>query len=470
VDVSGRFCQWGSAMSAVLVVVVALALAPGNQGANELIARLGAPRFADREAAASALEALGRAALPSLQAARQHPDLEIRSRVNGLVIKIEGALLLEPTPVRLDFQDRPVEEVIPEIARRAGIPLVYNVRGPSRMITLLSERPVPFWEALDRLCEAGGLGYAFNPPNGSNLNNRALLLAPGFEGMGGRRSDHGPFRVNLIGLHYERNLVFVGGPDPLPTLRRFAPDAPPPVPPVPSTDGRLATEQFVVRIQAASEPHLSVRQTGPLKLTAAADDLGRSLLPTTASAPTPYGLGNPGVGINPLQFAIALKLPPRPGQTIRLLRGSIPVSVSTRRPDPLVVPLAAASGKTFRNQDATIVVHDARAATNANQLSIELTVTPDPSRLGSAEALDAELDPMMFRSDVGQLQIELTDAAGHLVSWFPSSNIQNGEETRLTIITIPSPTSPGVPTTLRYFGSIRTAAEIPFEFRDVPMP
>jgi hypothetical protein len=190
-------------MSAALVVVVALALAPGSQGANELIARLGAPRFADREAAASALEALGRAALPSLQAARQHPDLEIRSRVNGLVVKIEGALLLEPTPVRLDFQDRPVEEVIPEIARRAGIPLVYNVRGPSRMITLVSERPVPFWEALDRLCEAGGLGYAFNAPNGSNLNNRSLLLAPGFDGLGGRRSDHGPFRVNLIGLHYE---------------------------------------------------------------------------------------------------------------------------------------------------------------------------------------------------------------------------------------------------------------------------
>jgi hypothetical protein len=407
--------------------------------------------------------------LPALQAARQHPDLEVRARVNGLVVKIEGSLLLEPTPVRLDFEDRPIEEVISEIAQRAGIRLVYNVRGPSRMITLVSDRPVPFWAAIDQLCEAGGLGYAFNGPNGPNLNERALVLAPGIEGMGGRRSDHGPFRVNLIGLHYERNLVFAGGGSPAP-FQRFAPDAPPPAPPVPSTGGQQATEQFVVRLQAASEPQLSVRQVGPLKLTTATDDEGRSLVPTTAPAPSPFALGNPAVGANPIQFAIGLKLPARPGQMIRLLRGSIPVNVSMRRPDPLVVPLATASGKTFRNQDATIVVHEARAATNANQLSIELTVTPDPSRLGSTEALDAELDPMMFRTDVGQIQIELTDASGHQVSWFPSSNVQNGDETRLTLVSIPSPTSPGVPTTLRYFGTIRTATEIPFEFRDVPMP
>ena len=45
-----------------------------------LLEQLGAPRYADREAAARELEDLGREAIPILQNARESRDMEIRTR------------------------------------------------------------------------------------------------------------------------------------------------------------------------------------------------------------------------------------------------------------------------------------------------------------------------------------------------------------------------------------------------------
>ena len=55
-----------------------------------------------------------------------------------------------------------------------------------------------------------------------------------------------------------------------------------------------------------------------------------------------------------------------------------------------------------------------------------------------------------------------------MLTWHLSDSQQNGDETRLSLIV--NAGHAGGPTTLRYFGTIRANAEIPFEFRDVPMP
>jgi hypothetical protein len=175
----------------------------------------------------------------------------------------------------------------------------------------------------------------------------------------------------------------------------------------------------------------------------------------------------------PLQFQVPLRRPESPGRVIRLFRGSIPASVSTRRPNPLSIPLDGAAGKSFRNEDAALVIHDARpAAPNAGangSVNIELSVTPEASRAATAPPEPApEFDPFLQRTDIGPLQIELTDGSGRLVNWYLSTSQQNGDETRLTLTTTPGPG--GAPVTLRYFGTVRANTEIPFEFRDVPMP
>src|SRR5205823_5129027 len=77
---------------AVLAGVVAAespAPAPIRPAAEVLAAQLGAPSFADREAAAKALEALGPAAIPALQAAAKSPDPEVRQRASALLARLQ---------------------------------------------------------------------------------------------------------------------------------------------------------------------------------------------------------------------------------------------------------------------------------------------------------------------------------------------------------------------------------------------
>ncbi len=58
-------------LGAKLLLVMMLGQVPGEQpDAGELIPRLGAGRYADREAASVALERVGRPALPALRRAR----------------------------------------------------------------------------------------------------------------------------------------------------------------------------------------------------------------------------------------------------------------------------------------------------------------------------------------------------------------------------------------------------------------
>ena len=71
---------------AALFLLVALGQSPGSGASPSdpdpaaLVCQLGASRFADRQAAAVALERLGAPALPALQAARESRDMEIKTR------------------------------------------------------------------------------------------------------------------------------------------------------------------------------------------------------------------------------------------------------------------------------------------------------------------------------------------------------------------------------------------------------
>ena len=59
--------------------------------------------------------------------------------------------------------------------------------------------------------------------------------------------------------------------------------------------------------------------------------------------------------------------------------------ITGRRPDPLVVPLEAAPGKTFRSEEATLTIHDVKAVPNQPGLAVDLTLTLQgcfPSRPG----------------------------------------------------------------------------------------
>jgi hypothetical protein len=154
------------------------------------------------------------------------------------------------------------------------------------------------------------------------------------------------------------------------------------------------------------------------------------------------------------------------------LRVKVPVVVSARKDEPLAVSLADAKGKTFRNAEISLVVHDVKSEPNLQRTTIELSLRPnaaptDPS--GIAGRFGPEL--MAFRSpNMPQNQIEILDAQGRpYQQWFPSSTRVDNEEARMTLMLIANENL-GPPAQLRYYDMVRASAEPTFEFTGVPMP
>ena len=165
------------AVLAACGVAVGLAVASGDSGAptptpqpaaiQALIERLGSEHYADREAASAALEKLGAAALPALQAAARSENPEVRERASVLAVRlkrtVDSTSRLAPKRLKLDYKDIPLGTAINDLRARTGLPIVLDgtrVANPLRKISC--ETPdLPIWETVETFCQAAGLRELF---------------------------------------------------------------------------------------------------------------------------------------------------------------------------------------------------------------------------------------------------------------------------------------------------------------------
>jgi hypothetical protein len=323
---------------------------------------------------------------------------------------------------------------------------------------------------MDRLCEVAQLQFNFGMHAFPTTNREPVFpLLDGGPRPTAPTSDSGPFRVSLLSLHYQRDVAFSRTGVVAP--RRLAVPVPPPVPGganTPRVEAPAVTEQFYAQIQVAGEPRLSLSQNGPLKILEVVDDRGQSLQleldqgPVTQRVSGYFGLATGST----LQLHVPLKRPELPGQAIRTLRGLLPIMVATRKPNPLVIPLQGAAGKSFHNDDVDLSVLDIRANPATNQTSIDVMVRshlgasgPVPSGAGGPEF-------MIQRPDMHQQQIEVIDTLGRVIAWFHSSFDAEGSRMTLTL----TPSDQATPAEIRYYGLARATTEVRFEFGDMPMP
>ena len=315
-----------------------------------------APLRRTREGVGGAGAARGRA-LPALRAACDAKDPEVRLRASALVDKTEALMLTQPTLVTLDFRDRPLIEVVKEVGDQAGIKLALvpeNARAWRARVTLREPAPLPFWKALDRLCDAGHVQYNLGTQGRPATESPSSRSSRPMTRPAGPTSDLGPFRVQLLSLHFQRDVTFASGPRPI--------------------------EQFFAQVQVAAEPRLSVSQGGPIQVLEAVDDRGQSLM-----VPARH-VGDPPIGIlrHELGAGCAVAGAPETPRTAGQDDPDTPRSGADHGLDPqarpLVVPLAGASGKSFRNDQVALSIQDVRANPNSNQTSIELTVQPQGGR------------------------------------------------------------------------------------------
>jgi hypothetical protein len=404
-----------------LLASLALALCAAGPDASVLVARLAAPRFAEREAAMKALEELGAEALPALWEARDSRDPEVRARVSRLLKRLDLHAAFGPTLLALDFENEPLLRVAPELGGRAGARFLIergvNPALAQRPVTLRALQPVEFWKALDRLCEAGRLhlDYASRQlPNEPDL----FLLAPGLEAAGQEAWDHGPFRV--VWLDLKRQGRFAGA-------------------------DLLLLAEWRVRFSA-----------GEVTLQEAVDDRGQSLLSNASVGrvmPTHCGFGYEPVGAVPA--CLFLELPAQPGRSIQQLRGTIDVAAASRRNSPSVVwALNVAEGQRVESGAVGIMVKSAKiSAGRRARLIVELTFPA--SGVGSL--------------DVDPSQWEFADAAGRALRRTDFSVSREGPKGVITL-DFSSPGGVGPPAQVRYYDLVKTRLEVPFTFHDLPIP
>ncbi len=459
-----------------VLLLTLLGQVPGGQAdPADLVARLGATRYADREAASLALEQLGRPALPALRMARGSRDPEVRNRAAGLVHRIEGSLLTQPTRIRLDFERAPLPEVVRSLGEQAGFKVaLYPDNLPKwkyQKVTLKQPGPVTFWKAVDLLCDAVLIQHDPRLHGIGGPREPTFALTDGTTRTPTPNFDHGPFRVSLLGVHYQHDLNYgspgVGVPG------GFGPPggAPRPARPLPPPRVRInpvTSTQFSAQLLVAAEPRLFISQNGPLQVVEAFDNRGNSLIAPAGRGPVVnrfsgyFGVMSGSV----IQLHVPFHRPTAPGETIKKFRGVIPLSVSSRGPDPLVVPLDHGMGRRFANADVEVTVHGVHSQPNARQTVLELAVKSH-ERPAPAESVDSDAFGDVYRADTPRQQLEIVDSRGQLVSWFPVGI--DSDTSRLTLGLMNLPANASLKE-LRYYTLTRATVNLPFEFADIPMP
>jgi hypothetical protein len=475
----------------LLTLALASASADDPPDAVTLIGRLGSESFDDRVAAYKALDRKGGAALPALRAAADTGDLRVRARVLALIESIgrqvEAERCARPTMIQLDFRTRPLGEFVDALNDRYDLGLslrlgpepgrglrMFDPGAPDRLkelrareIRTRAARPLPFWEAIDRLCEAGALRYGVSPRRFGTVRG-ALVLMSDRTGRG-LVSDFGPFRVQIAWTHpvFERDFPF----DPAPLARGAR---------LPGIGG------LTVPLAVLAEPGLMLHPNGAVVVTEATDDRGRSLLaPLGHAEPAPRPANRshqPGNEGDAIQVNPVLAAPDPRATAIRHLRGKVPLIAVARGSDPIVIPLKGEGvlGSPYSTRDLTLIVDEVSLAPGA-AVWVKLIVRVNRGDRATFARHDPPGPPFAGYNIGGVLEhLELHDAAGRRLNHHLGSTIRSVDGDRYELVVSPSSDDgpgfgPGtsktpIPSELRYYGFVQTVTEIPFDFRDIALP
>ncbi len=157
--------------------------------AAALVAQLASEEFQVRENAALALDHLGAAALPALQAARQHPDPEVRRHAAEVLRILERRLetlrQFDSPRLRVQYQNVPLVEVLADLSKRSGNPLKLGSSNAEEMgkRTVTLDGDWTFWEAPERVCAAAAVAE----PEPEPKSPRTLQIEEGGFRARGRR-------------------------------------------------------------------------------------------------------------------------------------------------------------------------------------------------------------------------------------------------------------------------------------------
>ena len=285
--------------SAIGLTMLAHAAAQEEIPAEKLIERLGSGSFSERERAGKLLQSRGPSVLPALRKAMDHPDLELRRRVQALIATLEAVRALEPKRVTLQGQAQPLAAWLAQIEKQTGIKV--EAEGSDEDLTpyRCAVKNLPFWEALESVGRDSGPHCA--------ISSDGLLLEKST-----RRPPlvlfEGPFRLEATRFHEDRDIKFT----------------------LPGNDKDLGLHDHLLMLTVSIlvEPRFNLLAVESTKVYAALDESGESL--GTPSFKRKYAFDRRFVEFH-REAPIFLRRTSAQARTIKELRGEINVKVVVER-------------------------------------------------------------------------------------------------------------------------------------------
>jgi WD40 repeat protein len=409
-----------------------------------------------RGESARALTEVGPPARGALAAAARRGGEPAR-RAQAVLDQIDAAEALAPRRLRLKLEGGAVADAVQVLARQAPFELRYAPRprpagGPAKSVDLDLDG-APFWEALDRLCREAGLTCA--------ASGRGLILSEGPPTPARALAYSGPFRLQArwVTSHRAVDLSAAGLPP-------------------------WAAGQLNLSVSLWAEPSAALRAVGPPRVTEALDGRGRSLAPPvpasrpalTAWPPSPL----------PRDHSLRLEQPEQPGGTLKLLRVALPVEALVRRQDLGTVDLGKGpAGRSLPLPGgARLGIQDVRRQARGLEVWVTLTTTaawPYDERRHNFELIDAQgrrhrpvfgdrLLPGPARPELRPDDLALLGGPPGSVPWGGLALRAARPHPWLTGRLLFRPEEGLEKCKLVFFEATRLRAELPFEFRDLPLP
>lgn len=443
-------------------LAIVLGLGPAvDPSPQDLVARLGSPRFSVRESASEALREMGRAALPILAMARETNDPEVQNRAVVLIDELERRLLLQPTLVHLEAgEERPLGRLVRELVDQTGFELEMSPgrdpHWPGRTVAVKNEQPLPFWQMIERL------GLEVEASDHEELRRFGIQAVPVVrllprEGDPPPSWQEGPFRVVVRG----GGLRVVH--DPRPPRIGFARVEPrqPARPAMP-----------ILQLDLQAEPRLMIRSAGPITLIEATDPDGHSLLPPDLDRRTQPVNDNLGRSGSSVMLAILLEAPEKPIEQLDRLRARLPVEVESRRLEPLEFPLTdgeTPNARPFWCGDLMLSVQRMARHPGRGVVTIEVLVVPQGWNelrvMRNMRRRRFELIAQDFERIRKSLEVVGPD--GQPIEYLNGPDGRFAPDGIRLSMDVPLDSAP---TKLHYYGTIREETELTIELKDVPIP
>jgi hypothetical protein len=401
---------------------------------QQLIEQLGHKQFSQREKAFQLLQSRGSSTLPELKKALQHPDEEVRSRIAKLIPIVEKLVALEPKRVTLNVDQKPLSEILHQIQKQTGYHLESKAKNDNKRYSF-QMKEVTFWEATEQIRKAIGESIEFQTADEKGEMRSA-------ESRSRFISTHGPFRVEAIKFNEDRNRNFEASSSETPSGKQ----------------DHLLTMTLGVFV----ESRFHLRKVLDAENVVAVDEENR-VFPVATCDPEDKikkRLAMKLVGLasdrsNRDKADVYLSRPSEQAKKIKRLTGSIPVLVLVQRKEIVVTDkLLAAQGTQFKSGNDSLQLTNVEKEKNGN-LFVAIKHPDDPKEF--------------FRwAD----RFKVCDPKNPQHRWKSELYPQYGASDRGVFIRFLKPDLAGESFDIQLTFEDWTIVEynIPFEFKDLPLP